>query len=78
MTTIEIDDLTAKALSDLAKSQGLTVADYLRAIANVTKASKSNGSTDEFDFDAELDALVFDGPGLPPDFSRADIYSDHD
>ncbi|MEX2306142.1 MAG: antitoxin family protein [Pirellulales bacterium] len=30
------------------------------------------------DFDAELDALLFDGPTLPPDFSRADIYADHD
>lgn len=30
------------------------------------------------DFDAELDALLFDGPSLPPDFSRADIYADHD
>jgi hypothetical protein len=30
------------------------------------------------DFGAELDALLFDGPVLPPDFSRADIYADHD
>jgi predicted DNA-binding antitoxin AbrB/MazE fold protein len=30
------------------------------------------------DFDAELDALLFDGPSLPRDFSRADIYADHD
>jgi predicted DNA-binding antitoxin AbrB/MazE fold protein len=29
-------------------------------------------------FESELDALVFDGPSLPPDFSRADIYADHD
>jgi predicted DNA-binding antitoxin AbrB/MazE fold protein len=26
----------------------------------------------------ELDSLLFDGPSLPPDFSRADIYADHD
>lgn len=30
------------------------------------------------DFDAELDPLLFDGPNLPPDFSRADVYADHD
>jgi predicted DNA-binding antitoxin AbrB/MazE fold protein len=30
------------------------------------------------DFDAELEPLLFDGPNLPPDFSRADIYADHD
>ena len=30
------------------------------------------------DFDAELDSLLSDGPSLPNDFSRADIYADHD
>ena len=30
------------------------------------------------DFDAELEPLLFDGPNLPADFSRADIYADHD
>jgi predicted DNA-binding antitoxin AbrB/MazE fold protein len=27
------------------------------------------------DFDQELDGLLFDGPSLPADFSRADIYA---
>ena len=35
-----------------------------------------NGDAD--DFDAQLDELLFDGPSLPADFSRADIYADHD
>jgi predicted DNA-binding antitoxin AbrB/MazE fold protein len=30
------------------------------------------------DFGAELDPLLFDGPTLPADFSRADIYAEHD
>jgi len=30
------------------------------------------------DFDSDLDGLLFSGPTLPPDFSRADIYADHD
>jgi predicted DNA-binding antitoxin AbrB/MazE fold protein len=30
------------------------------------------------DFDTELEPLLFDGPNLPADFSRADIYADHD
>jgi len=30
------------------------------------------------DFERELLALTSDGPTLPPDFSRDDIYSDHD
>ena len=32
----------------------------------------------DFAFDTQLEALLFDGPTLPPDFSRADIYADHD
>ena len=38
----------------------------------------SNGGVAVSDFDVELDALLFNGPSLPPDFSRADIYADHD
>ncbi len=30
------------------------------------------------DFDSALEPLLFDGPSLPADFSRADIYADHD
>ena len=29
-------------------------------------------------FESSLDGLEFDGPTLPPNFSRADIYADHD
>jgi predicted DNA-binding antitoxin AbrB/MazE fold protein len=39
-------------------------------------AATVNGAND--DFDAGLDELLFDGPSLPADFSRADIYADHD
>jgi hypothetical protein len=30
------------------------------------------------EFDDELESLLFDGPSLPADFSRADVYADHD
>ena len=30
------------------------------------------------DFDEQLSGLLFDGPSLPADFSRADIYAEHD
>jgi predicted DNA-binding antitoxin AbrB/MazE fold protein len=36
----------------------------------------ANGGASEFD--RELEPLLFDGPSLPMDFSRADIYADHD
>jgi predicted DNA-binding antitoxin AbrB/MazE fold protein len=42
----------------------------------------ANGRGDETrhrdDFDEQLEALLFDGPSLPADFSRADVYADHD
>jgi predicted DNA-binding antitoxin AbrB/MazE fold protein len=37
---------------------------------------KANKGVSEFD--RELEPLLFDGPSLPADFSRADIYADHD
>jgi predicted DNA-binding antitoxin AbrB/MazE fold protein len=42
---------------------------------NTTKEMPS-GQPDEFD--EELDSLLFDGPSLPADFSRADIYAERD
>lgn len=32
----------------------------------------------EVEFDAQLNALTHHGPSLPPAFSRADVYADHD
>jgi hypothetical protein len=44
------------------------------------KSNQKNGNSQRFDFDAWVDELTR-GPELPPlpsDFSRADIYGDHD
>ena len=38
--------------------------------------AEANGGASEFD--RELEPLLFDGPSFPADFSRADIYVDHD
>jgi predicted DNA-binding antitoxin AbrB/MazE fold protein len=43
-----------------------------------TELSSGEGQARDRDFEAELDALLFSGPTLPPGFSRADIYADHD
>jgi hypothetical protein len=42
--------------------------------------TKLGGTADggALEFDRELEPLVFDGPSLPADFNRADIYADHD
>jgi predicted DNA-binding antitoxin AbrB/MazE fold protein len=53
--------------------------DQARVKLTVESASPADSSTaPSTDFDAELEPLLFDGPNLPADFSRADIYSDHD
>lgn len=75
MSHIELDEQTARAITEAAKAQGISVADFLRG--KVLGDTSSNGSHEEgIDFDKELDALTFSGPTLPSDLSRADIYTD--
>ena len=76
MATIELDPQTAERLTALATASGMTIEAYLQSLLpaalNGVPARLSPG---------ELDALLsehsFDGPTLPADFSRADIYDGH-
>lgn len=52
--------------------------DQARVKLTVEPEPADNATSATADFDAELEPLLFDGPNLPPDFSRADIYADHD
>ena len=45
---------------------------------SVREGGGENGRKADAAFGEELEPLLFDGPSLPPDFSRADIYADHD
>ena len=76
MTSIQLDDGTAKALTAIAAARQMTVEQYLRSLVDNDMALLENSSAAEFD--RELEPLLFDGPSLPADFSRADIYADHD
>jgi hypothetical protein len=74
MTTIQLEDHTAEALTAIARSKGLTLQLFLASlVGDQSPISKSGKAAD---FEAELGPLLFDGPSLPSDFSRADIYSD--
>ncbi len=75
MTTIQIDDKTADALRSIATAKGVTVEEYLRNLVHAGEAVPIEPGDSE-QFDKELDELSFDGPMLPADFSRADIYID--
>lgn len=76
MIAIQIDDSTAKAIASIAAARQMTVDEYLRSlVAHEMEILESKPVTE---FDQELESLLFDGPSLPMDFSRADIYADHD
>ncbi|HEY3244261.1 MAG TPA: hypothetical protein VGM03_13020 [Phycisphaerae bacterium] len=80
-TTIEVDPQTAEALRTQAASFGLTLAEYLRTLAEAPPFVQLKGGIPISDFDRVLDALAEDLPEiapLPADFSRADLYADHD
>jgi hypothetical protein len=50
------------------------------AVNGIAAGERSTGSTlaTSDDFDADLEAIVFDAPPLPASFSRADIYDEQD
>lgn len=80
-TTIELDRQTAEALTAQAQAMGLSLETYLRRLSQVAVFSPSNGTVSLDDFDRYLDELAADLPRLAPlpaDFSRADIYRNHD
>ncbi len=79
MTTIKLNDTTAKALAEAAQSQQMSVEEFVRLrVLGEQNGSSAADEASKVDFDSELNSLLFPGPTLPADFSRADIYSDHE
>ena len=78
--TIELDDKTAERLKSIAEKRGMSIGLYLRQLAEDVAPPSSERLTNE-EFERLLDeasrGLDHLQP-LPADFSRADIYSDHD
>ena len=84
-TTIRIDRVTAAALERKAAARGLSLQAYLQAIAgNGAEAhvDRQNATAAAEDFDRTLDEFFLQNPRklppLPADFSRVDLYPDHD
>jgi hypothetical protein len=75
MVTIQLDEQTAKELQRQAKTAGVTVAEFVRSLVP-SPAAPPRPSWDELE--TEILALSSSGPSLPADFSRADIYGEHD
>jgi len=75
MVTIQIDEQTAKTFESAASVAGLTLAEYLRSLAEAESKPILQATWDELE--KKFEELSVDG-SLPKDFSRADIYADHD
>ena len=73
MVTIQVDEQTAERIAALAREHGVTAAEVLKRL--IPAEQPKHCQADQLL--AEIDQLSFDGPSLPTDFSRADIYQDH-
>lgn len=79
MPKFELDTTTAQALEEAAKSTNMTVGEFVRfRLLGKPNCDATNDAESIANFDSELDELVFSATSLPGDFSRADIYNDHD
>jgi len=81
MTRIEIEDRTAEMLQEQARARRLSIDEYLRTLANEAASTLPSAELTMEEFDQALDELAAGTEHLPPlpaDFSRADIYLDHD
>lgn len=77
MPQILVDDKTLSGLEAVARARCLTVGGYLQSLVE----QEGDGNLPAFcvaDFERELAELATDGPALPRDFSRADVYAEHD
>lgn len=79
MVNIELREQTAERISAQAEAKGLSVAEFLEQLVPATDigvASPTRLKTD--DLIEAIEEASFDGGVLPADFSRADLYRDHD
>ena len=75
MVTIQVDEQTAAALQKAAETAGVSLADYVKSLVDASPQEPQLPSWESLE--KEFVELRVEG-SLPPDFSRADIYSDHD
>jgi hypothetical protein len=75
MVTIQVDEQTAVALQNAAMGAGVSLADYVKSLVDASHHESQASSWDTLE--KEFVDLSVEG-SLPTDFSRADIYADHD
>lgn len=77
--TLSISSDLERRIADQAAAAGYTSAEaYLRVLLSGTLSAASTTTVGDTEFVQLLDELVSDDlPTLPADFSRSDIYLDH-
>ena len=79
--TIEVTEETAEMLRAKAAAHRLSLDAYLRTLVEKDVGPEPAPRPTLEEFDRDMDALAAgceELPVLPRDFSRADIYADHD
>ena len=77
MVSIQLHESVAAALTAQASLQGVSLEEYLSKLAN-GGAAVLVPRLSAAEIERGLDELALDVTPLPADFSRADIYLDHD
>ena len=78
MSSVILNDNTADELEARAAASGMTVDEYVRSLLGGGAAADSAPRLSWNEVEGILDEHTHEGPALPADFSRADIYNDHD
>jgi hypothetical protein len=79
-----LEQLTPEIIDRLvqkAQTEGLSLDAYLNVLLGLLNEGMALSEVSEAEFEAFIEAFSKGSehfPPLPPDFSRADIYSDHD
>jgi hypothetical protein len=79
-----LEQLTPETVDRLAKkaqAEGLSLDAYLNVLLGLLNEGMALAEMSEAEFEAFIQDFSKDSahfPPLPPDFSRADIYTDHD
>lgn len=78
MANLSIDDQTAESLAHRAQAMGMTLNELLNHFLEKPASQTPPPRLSSDELDALLDQEASEAPLLPPDFSRADIYAEHD
>jgi hypothetical protein len=77
MAAVVLDEHTVDKLHAQAAASGMTVDAYVKLLL-MGPAAVTAPRLSLHDLESLLSQHAFDGPTLPSDFSRADIYGEHD